>query len=58
MVPLPGLGVLRKLRTLHISIIHIAQSGPQGHFSPPPPPLERSIISITVKADIEDLHKT
>ncbi len=30
---LPGLGALRKQHTLHISIVNIAQTGPQGHFS-------------------------
>ncbi len=28
----PGLGALCKLCTLHISIVHIVQTGPQGHF--------------------------
>ncbi len=57
-----GVGALRKLRTLHIGaavlifiihdIVHIAQTGPQGHFSvgpqrgrvsspPGPPPCAR-----------------
>ncbi len=48
--PPPELGAIRKQHTLHI-IVHIAQTGPQGHFSvgpqrgrgsspqdPPPPP--------------------
>ncbi len=30
---LPGLCALRKQHTLHISIVNIAQTGPQGHFS-------------------------
>ncbi len=29
----PGLGAQRKQNTLHISTVHIAQTGPQGHFS-------------------------
>ncbi len=29
----PGLGALRKQHTLYISIVHIAQTGHQGHFS-------------------------
>ncbi len=42
-----GVGALRKPHTLHISIVHVAHTGPQGHFSvgplrgrglnPPPP---------------------
>ncbi len=32
MLPHLGLGALCKLRTLHISIVHIPQTGSQGHF--------------------------
>ncbi len=53
---LPGLGALRKQHTLHINIVNIAQTGPQGHFSvgpqrgrgssPPGPPLCTPLILI------------
>ncbi len=52
----PELGALCKQHTLHISIVRIAQTGPQGHFSvgpqrgrgssPPPPCARHWLISL------------